>query len=285
MKHMFCLSVIAFSLAGCELYFKGDHDGGDGDRWTYCANDGYYVCAGEDCEWAGPRCPDDPNYTCETSDDCAAGCYCANGVCEEAGFCSSDAQCPDGYHCDEARSSCEPDGCNTSADCNAGEYCDPATQGCTSSCTCTTDAQAQSQGWGYCDETRGTCEPPLANGSCGGAVTCNQIPTSCPEGQLALIFNGCYTGACGAISGCDVTPVCGQMQHEGDCLNRAADCTSVYTGNNCTNSTGATCTAGSTGCTCESFSYATCRTRTASAPAMSYQLDDGRFVNVFSIAN
>ena len=68
-------------------------------------------------------------------------------------------------------------------------------------------------------------------------------------------------------------------------MNRAADCTSVYTGNNCTNSTGATCTAGSTGCTCESFSYATCRTRTASAPAMSYQLDDGRFVNVFSIAN
>ena len=149
MKHLFCLAVIALSLTGCELYFKGDQGGG-GDRWTYCANDGYYVCSGENCEWAGARCPSDPNYTCQSSTDCAAGCYCANGVCEEAGFCSSDAQCPTGYHCDKGRSSCEPDGCKTSADCNAGQYCDAATQGCVASCTCTTDAQAQaaaSQYW------------------------------------------------------------------------------------------------------------------------------------------
>ncbi len=283
MKHIFTFAAIAFSLTGCELYFGGDHGGDNGDRWTYCANDGYYVCAGENCEWAGPRCPDDPNYTCESSADCAAGCYCANGVCEEAGFCSTDAQCPDGYHCDEGRSSCEPDGCTTDADCDAGQYCDPATQSCTASCTCTNDTEAQNQGWGYCDETRGTCEPPSADGSCVGTITCNQIPTTCPVGQVPLIENGCYTGNCRNVGMCDIAPTCGSLQHEGDCLNRAADCTSVYTGLNCTNSSGATCTAGSTGCTCESFEYATCRTKTASAPAMSYLLDNGQMVNVFSI--
>lgn len=292
MKHLFsprialALATVfsALTLGGCELYFGG-HDGGGGgggDRWTYCANDGYYVCSGDNCEWAGPRCPDDPNYTCETDTDCAAGCYCANGVCEEAGFCGKDGQCPDGFHCDVARSSCVPDGCATSADCNAGEYCDAASGQCTSSCTCTTDAQAQSQGWGYCDETRGTCEPPLPNGSCGGAVTCNQIMTVCPEGQVALVANGCWTGGCGALASCDVTPVCTSLQHEGDCLGRAADCTTVYTGINCVNGQGGTCMAGSTGCTCASFEYNSCRPTPVGAPQMSYLGDDGSFVGVFS---
>jgi len=281
MKHIFSLAAIAFSLTGCELYFDG-HDGdrsGD-DRWTYCANDGYYVCQGEDCEWAGARCPDDPNYTCETNEDCAAGCYCADGVCEEAGYCGTNEDCPDGYHCDDKRDSCVPDACTTSADCDTGQYCNEGS--CTASCTCTTDAEAQSAGFGYCDETRGTCEPPNSAGSCGGAVTCNQIPTSCGDGQVPQILDGCYTGSCVAITSCDVTPVCGSLQHEGDCLGRTADCTSVYTGINCTNSSGTTCTAGSTGCTCETFQFASCRTRTATAPAMSYQLDNGQMVNVFS---
>ncbi|MBA3458438.1 MAG: hypothetical protein H0T46_00640 [Deltaproteobacteria bacterium] len=288
MKHLFSPTRIVFaiatvlSLTGCELYFGGN-DGDGGDRWTYCANDGYYVCSGDDCEWAGPRCPDDPNYTCETNADCAAGCYCQDGVCEEAGFCGEDGQCPDGFHCDEERSSCVPDGCNTSADCEAGEYCDPGTKTCTSSCTCDSDAAAQSQGWGYCDETRGTCEPPNPAGSCGGAVTCNQIMTACPDGQVALISNGCWTGTCGAIASCDVTPGCTSLQHEGDCLGRTADCTSIYQGINCTNpTTGQSCTAGATGCTCESFQFARCSMRTSSAPAMSFLNDEGRLVDVFA---
>jgi len=267
-----------FSLAGCELYFGGDnHD--DGDHWTYCANDGYYTCQGNNCEWAGPRCPDDPNYTCTTNADCAAGCYCANGVCEEAGFCGPNTKCPDGFHCDEGRASCVPDSCTTSADCNAGEYCDPATMSCTASCTCTTDAEAQAQGWGFCDETRGTCEPPVADGSCGGTVTCNQIMTVCPEGQVPLIKDGCWTTTCRNIGMCDVTPACGDIEHESDCLGRAADCTSVYTGLNCTNSSGQACQSGSTGCTCQSFQFATCRDRTAGAPAMSFASPDGTLVD------
>jgi hypothetical protein len=271
-----------FSLTGCELYFGHDDSGDGGDRWTYCASDGYYVCQGDNCEWAGPRCPDDPNYTCETNDDCAAGCYCANGVCEEAGFCGRNGECPEGFHCDEDRSSCVPDGCNTSADCDAGEYCDPGSQSCTGSCTCDTDMQAQDEGWGYCDEARNTCEPPNPAGSCGGAVTCNQIMTTCPDGQVAQINEGCWTGQCVEITGCDVTPACPALQHEGDCLGRAADCTSVYTGLNCTNSSGQQCMSGSTGCTCTDFLFSSCRARTAGMSVMTMESDGGQLVDAFA---
>ncbi len=269
------------TLGGCELYFGG-HGGDGGDRSSYCANDGYYTCKGDSCEWAGPMCPNDPNYTCKTDVDCAAGCYCAGGVCEEAGFCGRDGECPAGFHCDEGRSSCVPDGCTTSADCKTGQYCDATSGQCTPSCTCTTDAQAQSQGYGYCDETRGTCEPASTDGSCGGAVTCNQIMTVCPVGQVALIANGCWTGTCRNIGQCDVAPVCGDLQHEGDCLGRVMDCTTVYTGINCTNPAGTTCMAGSTNCTCASFEYNSCRPSTASAPVMAFETVEGRMVSVFA---
>lgn len=286
MKKLFSLVPLCLAVAtlgGCELYFggHGDDSSGGNDHWTYCANDGYYTCQGNDCSWAGPRCPDDPNYTCTTNDDCAAGCYCANGVCEEAGFCGPNNKCPDGFHCDSQRSSCEPDGCTMDSDCQAGEYCDASTSTCTSSCTCTTDAEAQAAGWGYCDEARGTCEPVPAGGSCGGTVTCNQIMTQCPDGQVALIKDGCWTGTCGDIASCDLTPACGDLQHEGDCLGRAGDCTSVYQGINCTNMNGTQCTAGSTGCTCETFQFARCDVRTSGAPAMSF-MNDGRMVDVFA---
>ncbi len=270
-----------FSLAGCELYFGG-HDGDSGDRWTYCASDGYYVCQGDNCEWAGPRCPDDPNYTCETNDDCAAGCYCANGVCEEAGFCGKNGECPDGFHCDEARSSCVPNGCTTSADCKSGEYCDPGTQTCTESCVCDTDAQAQASGFGYCDEARHTCEPPNPAGSCAGTVTCNQIMPVCPDMQVAQISEGCWTGACVAISACDVTPACPSLQHEGDCLGRATDCTSVYIGLNCTNSSGQACMSGSTGCTCTDFQFSSCRVRTSGMSVMTTETNGGQLVDAFA---
>ena len=83
------------------------------------------------------------------------------------------------------------------------------------------------------------------------------------------------------IATCDVTPTCDALQSEADCLGRGAECSAVYTGINCTNSQGASCTAGSTNCTCESFRFSSCAVRTSSL--MSYQLDDGTLVDVFSI--
>jgi hypothetical protein len=227
-----------FTAAGCDLYFGGqDAHGGGGDRWTYCGSDGYYVCQGDNCEWANARCPDDPNYTCASSADCAAGCFCAaSGVCEEAGFCGSNQDCPTGYTCDTARSSCVPDAppptCTTTADCVNGTYCQD-----------------------------NACVP----GTCAGpAATCNLQPPTCAEGQVPLIDGtGCYAGTCFEIAQCSAAPSCQALQHENDCLNDAG-CTSVYTGLNCTKPDGSACHTGDTGCTCASFQYDSCTTHTTS---------------------
>src|SRR6476659_5091281 len=101
-------------LAGCELYF-GSHDHNSGSTWNYCGSDGYYQCRGDSCTWVSATCPDPgatnppPNgYECTSSTDCAAGCYCQGGKCEEGGFCATDSDCGAGYHCNTDRSSCEP---------------------------------------------------------------------------------------------------------------------------------------------------------------------------------
>lgn len=285
MKKLFSPLALAFALVstltGCELYFGGN-DSGD-DHWTYCANDGYYVCDGDNCDWAGARCPDDPNYTCESDRECAAGCYCsADGICEEAGFCNSNTDCPDGYSCDTARSSCVPDGCSADTDCDQGEYCDAATGTCTSSCLCENDMDAQNQGFGFCDEARNTCEPTPDTGSCVGTVTCTTAEPVCAVGEVALVKDECYTGGCSAIAACDLAPACESRQHEADCLGVSADCTSVYYGINCTNSAGTACQPGmgDTSCVCQSFQFAECRTRVNAM--MVYPTSDGSFVDVFA---
>lgn len=276
-----CSAALA-TLGGCELYLGDSGDSG-GDRWTYCANDGYYVCNGGECEWAGARCPDEPGYTCGSDADCAEGCYCSDdGVCEEAGFCNNDNQCPDGYSCDETRSSCVPEACEVNEDCDQGEICTSGT--CESTCTCTTDQQAIDAGFGYCNETRGTCEPALPGGSCQGEVTCNIVEPTCAAGEVAVVLDGCYTGACNPIGTCDLTPECEKLQHEADCLGRSSSCTSVYAGINCTNPTsGATCQAGDSGCQCEDFEFSDCRTRLSNSSPQQYEGPNGALVDMFSI--
>ncbi|GEM_PF-2396269 len=276
-----CIAALA-ALGGCELYLGDSNDTG-GDRWTYCANDGYYVCNGGECEWAGARCPDEPGYTCTSDTDCAEGCYCStDGVCEEAGYCNNDNQCPDGYSCDETRSSCVPEACEVNEDCNQGEVCNDGT--CESTCTCTTDQQAIDAGYGFCNETRGTCEPAPVGGSCQGQVTCNTVEPTCAAGSVAVVKDGCWTGVCNTISTCDLTPECEKLQAEADCLGRSSQCTSVYVGLNCTNPTsGATCTAGDSGCVCQSFQFADCRTATTNnANPFKYEGANGQLIDMFS---
>lgn len=96
------VSLLAFIVTGCQLYFG---EAQDSDDDSYCAADGYYVRG----EWVSAQCPGGGNK-CLTNKDCAAGCFCDEdkGTCDEGGFCSEAKDCPDGMECDEARSSCIP---------------------------------------------------------------------------------------------------------------------------------------------------------------------------------
>ncbi|HTJ43232.1 MAG TPA: hypothetical protein VL463_14100 [Kofleriaceae bacterium] len=311
-----CL-MLALSLgaSACNLYFGPDHSQ---DHWTYCDQSGCYDCNGNSCTPQGG-----PGYYCESSNQCAAGCYCdlvqgdsTYGTCVEAGFCSDSSQCQSGYHCD-ARGSCVPDtnptGCSSSADCSDGSYCDTLTGSCVRSTTCGNDGtcptgyQCDSRGtcvpvactdstmcnpgcycdttqtdpnYGqcvetgyctndtqcpngyYCDEGRSTCMPgtdPNAP-SCAGTIdaSCTVGMPACQDGQVATIQNGCWTGSCQTISTCTAAPSCAQLTHQDDCMNRAADCSVVTNGVNCTKPDGTACQAGDVNCTCEKYVFASC---------------------------
>lgn len=185
--------------------------------------------------------PAGPDYPCRVSTDCAEGCYCDNGICQEAGFCANPGDCGSGFQCNTDRSSCEPipPGCKDNSGCDqaAGELCDVPT---------------------------GTC----TKGSCAGAITCTTAAPTCPSGSSPLIFNGCYTGSCQPTTACTESPTCEHVNDETNCLNRNADCTTVYVGLNCTNmQTGQACHSGDSGCLCESFQFDHCKT-TNPAPTM-----------------
>ncbi|HET9625876.1 MAG TPA: hypothetical protein VFP84_31160 [Kofleriaceae bacterium] len=252
----------ASMLAGCNLYFGNDH----GDRSG--TNGGGTGGGGS----SGSGVPGGPGFECKDNTQCSAGCFCAeDGTCTEAGFCGKDSDCGDGFHCDVARSSCEPDappaaGCKVNTDCQAGSVCDSASGSCTATCKCTSDADAVKQGAAFCDEARGTCgfgsDP---NGVCNGAVTCTAAKPTCGEGQVATVANGCYTGQCEAINACAATPQCTQLQHEDDCTARAADCTAVSEGHGCTRADGSACHTGDTDCKCTSFTYQACEAKGGNA--------------------
>jgi hypothetical protein len=205
-------------LAGCQLYF-GDSDDRSGDPRP-----------------GRPGNP--PGYACDTDADCAAGCFCGeDGTCDEGGFCNVDDDCGEGFQCDKERASCIPS---------------PA-------CKCSNDAEAVAQGAGWCDEAKGTCEPGTdPEGACTGALTCTTAAPKCPAGEVALLRDGCYTGACRAIAACEAPPVCSNLQHEGDCISRNGDCGTVYNGHGCTKPSGDACRVGDADCTCTSFSFAAC---------------------------
>lgn len=276
MKHSFSL-LVAFAttaLAGCQLYFgENDNDG----SWNYCGADGYYECQGDDCYWRGAECPTGAGqgsaggFECDDNSDCAAGCYCGDGICEEAGFCTTDEDCGQGFVCNEERSSCEPGTpqpqptpCGADNDCPTGQYCDSQTLQCTATCTCTSDSDAVNQGFDYCDESRQTCLPGVdPAGDCAGEITCNLGRPTCPAGTVALISEGCYTGECAAINSCATAPSCSAFGHEADCL-AGNDCSVSYTGINCTTPNNSPCQAGSTDCTCQEYRFAACNDSGAS---------------------
>ncbi|HEY5938578.1 MAG TPA: Dickkopf N-terminal cysteine-rich domain-containing protein [Kofleriaceae bacterium] len=261
-------------LSGCALYFDDDKGGGGGDTWTYCGSDGYYTCDGDDCDWVSSTCPDQGSgsgqsgggFECRDSGDCAAGCYCENGICEEAGFCTQDSDCGNGYTCNESRSSCEPvgpTGCSADAQCASGSICVEGS--CTATCQCGSDSSAVSQGYDYCDELRATCMSGAdPYGTCAGEPTCNLTPPACQPGDVPLLgADGCWTGECQSTLDCAAAPSCGRINDQASCSARS-DCRQIVNGINCTKPDGnggtTSCQPGDMNCTCEQLIFAACTT-------------------------
>jgi hypothetical protein len=274
MKKLLIALSVAFAttvlLSGCALYFDDD-PGGGGDVWTYCGSDGYYQCQDENCQWVSATCPNQGSgqgggFECTSSADCAAGCYCANGICEEAGFCTQDSDCGRGYVCNEERSSCEPGGqsCTADSNCPSGSVC---TEGqCSATCTCSSDAEAAAQGYDFCDELRITCmsgDDPA--GTCAGEGVCGARPT-CAPGDVPLIgADGCWNGECEAANQCADAPACSHINDQANCSART-DCRVTVNGINCTKPDGnggtTTCNPGDMNCSCEQLVFAGCASST-----------------------
>ncbi|HEY0480828.1 MAG TPA: hypothetical protein VGD37_25110 [Kofleriaceae bacterium] len=235
-------------LAGCQLYFGSSDSGGGGG-----GSGGSGTSSG-----GNP-----PGFECNSNAQCAAGCFCQNGICTEAGFCGSDKDCGTGFHCDVARSSCIPNPkCTQNEQCDQGAACDAANGKCVTTCKCANDAEAVTKGFGWCDEARSTCmQGADPAGACLGAISCTTKAPACPEGQVALRKDGCFTGQCRAITACEAAPECPALQHENDCLTRNADCSTVYNGHGCHKPDGTACQAGDLNCTCDSFTFATCEAK------------------------
>ena len=137
--------------------------------------------------------------------------------------------------------------------------CDIKSGACVATCSCASEADAIKQGFAWCDETRSTCMTGSdPTGMCLGTVTCTGGAPACPENQVALIKDGCFTGQCRAIAACEGAPVCNSLQHQDDCDARTKDCTSTSTGHNCH---GTTCGVSDTDCVCESYTFASCEAK------------------------
>ena len=238
-------------LAGCSLYFGSNS--GSGDDGSSGPNGPAGGSAGGGSTGSGSP----PGFQCNMNSQCAAGCFCSNGVCTEGGFCSTDKDCGNGFHCDTGRSSCIPNPvCTTDTSCAPGSACDAATGGCVKTCACTNDADAVRQGFGWCDESRNTCMKGTdPAGMCLGPVTCTTRAPACPDNQVALVKDGCFTGQCRAIAACEGAPVCTSLQHQDDCDARNTDCSSIFLGHNCH---GTTCGTTNTDCVCDSYTFQAC---------------------------
>jgi hypothetical protein len=95
-------------------------------------------------------------------------------------------------------------------------------------------------------------------GTCNAPVTCATAAPICPDGNVPLVLDGCYTGQCRAIAQCESAPSCADLTHEADCLARSGDCSAVYTGHGCHTPTGVACQSGDSNCVCTSFTFASC---------------------------
>lgn len=209
--------LMAFTVTGCELYFDDNDDDFDGPRPAPCELDG--------------RCPSGGGNDCKDNEDCAAGCYCVippgsdTGKCEETGFCRTDADCPEGFHCDD-RQSCVKD----------DEPPPPPPAACT-----------------------GTIAPTCTNGR--PRCPAGQVPLIANGCYVDTTGDGQFD--CAAVASCEAPPVCRAYQHEADCEAAVEpatgnECKSIKNGINCAMPDGSACGNGQPGCVCERLVFDKC---------------------------
>ena len=292
------ISVAAFTLAGCEIYFESDNNNNSGSGGE-C---GLFGC---DEQPAG-----EPGAACGSDRECMSGCFCSErGICEEAGFCERASDCPDGFECEVERASCVPagprDGCVENTECRVGSYCDVLYGECVPSWTCRSNEEC-GPGWecnenatcqpmycesdaeclegcacnlevsqcvetGFCqsdlecfdgmvcDLERNTCTNWRDPGSCVAEVTCNEAAPDCPQDSYPGIINGCYSGLCIPAADCDQRPP--RVCAE---ITELAECQAEphcgpsYRGINCRHPDGGDCNINPTECVCEQLIFEAC---------------------------
>lgn len=86
------------------------------------------------CNDPTPYCVEDCCVECIGSGDCTGTEACVDGFCSDPGGCSSDAECPSGYSCENGQceapqsgQKCDPQDPDS---CPDGQFCDPDTEEC-----------------------------------------------------------------------------------------------------------------------------------------------------------
>lgn len=143
---------------------------------------------------------------CATNDQCQAGSWCKQGLCQDrsqVSLCPSglNGECPQGQRCNRVTTVCEEDlGCSTDADCSAGEKCNTGSRACAPRCTVDTQAQICAAGERCVNELCAQC---ATTAECGVGLVCDAAGR-CSTGARCYTDRDCkvplacfvQTGAC-----------------------------------------------------------------------------------------
>lgn len=152
---------------------------------------------------------------CSANDDCSAGSWCKQGLCQarsEVSLCAGGmtSECPQGERCNQVTLVCEEDlGCSTNDDCSSGEICNVGSRQCQPRCTPQTQAEVCAPAQRCVEEK---CVQCAADVECGPGLSCD------PAGNCSA-GTRCYTDR-----DCSVPLVC--LVQTGACLPKAPACTS-----------------------------------------------------------
>ena len=250
-------------LAGCELYFGGhDHDGGDGILELLRLRRLLRSATATTARGRGPTCPATPTVARarlrvqrqrRTAPRAATA---RTAPAKRLASARSDSDCGTGYHCDNERSSCEPDRARsrpatTTATARRPDL-RPRTARAPRPAPARPTPKRSRQGYGYCDETRDTCMTGTdPAGTCAATSTCNHAAPTCAGGRGRRCSRRLLHRQCAARSQpCDVAPACEALQRRGRLPRALRLHRRSYTGINCTSRTASACHAGDTNCTC-----------------------------------